>query len=83
MIINAILFIIKNIVSLLLAPLEIINIIVDFLASMPVILQFFQIIAYIIPWTNLIPLFLIMFSITGFRITVSFVKTLWNLIGLG
>lgn len=83
MIINAILFIIKNIVSLLLAPLEIINIAVDFLASMPVILQFFQIIAYIIPWTNLIPLFFIMFSITGFRIIVSFIKTLWNLIGLG
>lgn len=80
MIIDGILFIISNIAGVLLLPLEVINIGVDLLSSITVVTQFLMVIAYVIPWSNLLPIFGIIGVIMGFRITISLIKTIWDLL---
>lgn len=80
MIFDGILFVIKGIVNILLAPLEIINFAVDLVVSIPVVSEFLGIIAYVLPWNNLLPLFYIIFAIIGFKIGISAIKTIWNLL---
>lgn len=80
MIVDGILFVLSSLLNILLAPLEIINISVDFVSSIPFVAQFFQIVAYIIPWTNFVPLFGIVVAILSFKIFISFVKTLWAIL---
>ena len=80
MIFEGILFVIKGIVNILLAPLEIINFTVDLVSSIPVVTDFIGIVAYVLPWNNLLPLFVITFSIIGFKIGISLIKTLWDIL---
>lgn len=80
MIINGLLYVISLVLDVLLSPLEVIEITVDFLGSIPFLTQFFEIIAYILPWNNLIPLFVIVISVIGFKIIISLVKTLWDVL---
>ena len=80
MIINGLIFVLSNVLEVLLAPLEVINITVNFLGSIPFLTQFFQVIAYIMPWNNLIPLFVIVIAVIAFKIIISLVKTLWEIL---
>lgn len=80
MIFDGVLFVIKGIINILLAPLEIVNFAVDLVSSVPVVAEFIGIVAYVLPWSNLLPLFYIIFAIVGFKIGISFIKTLWNVI---
>lgn len=80
MILDGILFVLSQILRLLLAPLEGINIAIDFLASIPFVMSFFQVIAYIIPWTNFVPLFFIVLAIITYKILISVLKTLWDIL---
>lgn len=80
MIINCFLFIIKDIVNLFLSPLGVINIVVDFLTGIPVVMSFIEIIAYILPWSALTPIFMLIFAIFGFRIAIALYTAILNLI---
>lgn len=74
MIVNGFLFVLKGIISVLLLPFNAINFVVDFASSIPVVGGFIQVVAYILPWSNLVPIFVIIFALLSFRVTVGFVK---------
>ena len=74
MIIDLFLLVLQGVLNILLAPLTVINIGVDFIASIPVISEFLSVIAYVLPWTNLLPLIAIIVAIFIFRIAISLIR---------
>lgn len=80
MILDAILLLIQGIVNVLLAPLELVNIGVDLVASIPVIGDFLNVVFYVLPMDNLMPLIMLNVALFSFRVVISFIQTLWNLI---
>lgn len=80
MIVDMILLVLQGVLNIILLPLEAVNIGVDLIASIPVISEFLQIIAYILPWANLLPLILFTVGLFVFRIAVSLVKTVLDVI---
>lgn len=80
MILNILLNIITGFLNLLLFPLEAINIGVDFLVGISAIKNFFKIVAFILPWSNILPLIILTISLFVFRIIISIIKTIWELI---
>lgn len=80
MIIDLFLLVIQGVLSILLLPLTVVNIAIDFIASIPVITEFLQVIAYVLPWNNLLPLIGIIVALFVFRIGVSLVRTVIDVI---
>lgn len=80
MIVDMILLVIQNILYVLLSPLTILNIGIDFIGSIPVVVEFVQIVAYILPWNNLLPLFALIFASFIFRVALSLIKLVWHFI---
>lgn len=80
MIINAILLLFEGILNVLLLPLTAINITIDFISSIPIVTEFLQIVAYVLPWSNLLPLFSLVITIFIFRIFLTFIKVVWHFI---
>ena len=81
MIIDLILNIIHSFFSFILSGFDIISTArITEILSFPYILKFFQIIGYIIPWANILPLIIITFIILNFKIAVRFIKTIWQLL---
>lgn len=80
MITDAILLLFQGILNVLLLPLTVINIAVDFVSSIPVVTEFLQVAAYIIPWSNILPLILLVIALFIFRIALALVKTIWKFI---
>lgn len=80
MIVDGILSVFTVFLRFLLSPIEIINISIDLVSSIPVVSQFCGIVAYVLPWQNLFPLFLIVFAITAYKIIISLVKLFLNFI---
>lgn len=80
MIVDGILLVFQGVLNILLAPLTILNIGVDLIASIPYVTQFLQVVVYILPWSNLLPLIVVIISICMFRISLSFVKLILNFI---
>ena len=82
MIIDMFLTVLATVLNILLAPLEIINIGIDLVVSIPVVASFLQVIAYLLPWSNLLPLFAIVVAILLFKIVISFISGIWNILPL-
>lgn len=80
MIINGILSVFNGLVSASLLPLEALNLGIDFILSIPIVTQFLQIVAYVLPWANLVPLFFLIVSIFQFRIGLALIKTIFSFI---
>lgn len=80
MIIDAILNILAGVFSALLTPLEFINIGIDLISSIPVVSGFIQVVAYIFPWSNLLPIFVLTIIIMNFKLVIATITALWNLI---
>lgn len=80
MIADLILQFFTGISGLVLAPLTVINIAVDVVTSIPVVLKFLTIVAYVVPWNNLIPIFVIIFGLLGLRITIALIRFIWKFI---
>lgn len=80
MIFDAILLVLQGIVNILLSPLTVLNIAIDFVASIPVITQFLQVVAYVLPFSNLMPLIILNIAIFGFRAIIALIKTVWDLL---
>lgn len=80
MITNAILNFLTSISSGLLSPLAIVDVVVDLVTSIPVVTKFIMFVAYVIPWQNLVPLFIIVLSLIGLRIGIAIIKFVLSLI---
>ena len=80
MIINGILLIIQGILNVLLLPLSGLNITIDFIGSIPVVTQFLQVVAYVLPWDNLTPLIIFTIAMFTFRAVLSLIKLIWHFI---
>lgn len=84
MIIDAILGIFYNFADFLLMPLVVVDIAVDFISSIPLVMSFLQVIAYLLPWQNLMPLFGIIIAIFTLRIAISIFRLVKSFIpGMG
>lgn len=82
MIIDMILVVIQGFLNIILSPLTLIDFAVDFVASIPIVTNFLQIVAYVLPWGNLLPLIIGTFSIFLFRISLALIRTLLSIITL-
>ncbi len=80
MIVDGILLILQGIVNVLLAPLEVINIGVDLVAGIPIISDFMNVIFYVLPMNNLMPLITLIVSLFMFRAVIALIQTIWNLL---
>lgn len=80
MISDGILLVLQGILSILLLPIEGLNIAIDFIGSIPVVVSFLQVIAYLLPWSNILPLLVLVVAIVIFKIAISLVKVIWQLI---
>ena len=74
MLTDSVLLVLQAVANILLAPLSVVNIGVDLVASIPYVTQFLQVVSYILPWDNLLPLILIMIALFLFRITVAIIN---------
>lgn len=80
MIINLFLLVLQGALSILLLPLTVVNIVIDFVSGITVFVSFLQVIAYILPWSNILPLIVLTISLIGLRIGIAIVKTIWDLL---
>lgn len=80
MIVDLILLLVQGILNVLLLPLTVFNIAVDLVSSLPVTTEFLQVAAYMIPWSNILPLILLVITILLFRAAVALVKIVWKFI---
>ena len=80
MIVDLILLLVQGILNVLLLPLTVINIAVDLVSSIPVTTEFLQVAAYMIPWSNILPLILLVTGIFIFRAGLALVKIVWKFI---
>ena len=74
--------VLQGALSILLAPLTVVNIVIDFVSGITVFTSFLQVIAYILPWSNILPLIILTIGLILLRIGISLVKTIWDLIPL-
>ncbi len=80
MIVDLILLLVQGILNVLLLPLTVVNIAVDLVSSLPVTTEFLQVAAYMIPWSNILPLILLVISFLLFRAVLAIIKTIWKFI---
>ena len=80
MIINLLLGVLQVVVNTLLAPLTVINFVVDLTSSVSIVNEFIKVIAYLFPWSAITPLITIVIAIFGFRAVVALIKTIWELL---
>lgn len=73
MITNAILLVFQGFIEILLSPLTIINIGIDFLSSIPVISSFINVVAYVLPWSNILPILVLIIALFAFRIVIGLI----------
>lgn len=80
MIINLILGVLEGVVNILLAPLTVLNFVVDFASSLSIVQGFVKVIAYLLPWAQLQPLVVFIIAMFIFRSIVALIKTIWELL---
>ena len=80
MIINGFLLILQGIVNILLLPLVPLNWVITTGFSIDVISDFINIIAFILPWSNIVPIIIFIVAMFGFRLAISLIKTIWELL---
>lgn len=74
MITDGILLVFQGLLNIVLAPLSIVNIGIDLVSSIPYVGQFLQVVAYMLPWSNLMPLITLIITLSLFRIAVALIK---------
>lgn len=80
MIIDGVLIILQGIVNVLLAPLSVINWVVTTGINIGVISDFINIIAFVLPWKNILPIITFIFGMFAFRAIIALIKTIWDLL---
>lgn len=80
MIVDGLLLLLQGVLNIILLPLSALNIGIDFLASIPIVESFMQVITYVLPWDNILPLIILVFAIFTFRIIVALIGIVKQLI---
>ena len=80
MIINSFLIILNGVVNILLAPLVPLNWAITTAFSINVISDFINIVAFVLPWSNIIPIIIFIIAMFAFRIIIALIKTIWDLL---
>ena len=80
MIAHAILLIFNGLLSVLLAPLQVVNITINIISSIPIVQRFVQVIAYLLPMNNLKPMIFIIISLGILSIVLGILKALWDIL---
>lgn len=80
MITDAILNFLTSLASGVLSPLTIIDVAVDLVTSIPVVARFIMFVSYVIPWSNLVPLLVMVLALLGFRIIVALIRFIFYLL---
>lgn len=79
MIVESLLSVVFGFINFLLLPLQIVDFALDLVALEPVI-QFINMALYLIPFNRLMPIFIFFVSMMSFRIIISLIKTIWDLL---
>lgn len=79
MIVEGILSVVFGLLNVLLMPLQVVTFGLNVLTFEPV-LQFINMALYLIPFKELMPIFIFFVSMMTFRIIISLIKTIWNLL---
>lgn len=74
MIIDAVLLVVQGFLNIILLPLSVLNFVIDLASSIPVVTQFLQVVAYIIPWTNILPILIFIISMFAFRGVLALIR---------
>lgn len=80
MIIDAFLLILQGIVNILLAPLTPLNWAISTAFNISVISDFVNIVAFVLPWSNILPIFTFIIVMFAFRAIIALIKTIWDLL---
>lgn len=80
MIFTPIIYIINYLVDLLFLPIQAISIGIDFVSGISILNSFFSVVYYLLPIGNILPLIFIVIAITIFKIVISLIKTIWELL---
>ena len=80
MIIDAILIMFQGIVNILLSPLTVLNWVTTTTISISVIQDFINIIVFVLPWKNILPIIIFIVGMFLFRAIVALIKTIWELL---
>lgn len=80
MIINAFLFILQGILDILLLPLTPLNWAITTGFSIGVISDFINIVAFVLPWSNILPIIIFIIAMFAFRAIIALIKTIWDLL---
>ena len=80
MISNAILLVFNGLLSVILAPIQAINITINIISSIPIVQRFVQVIAYLLPMNNLKPMIFIIISLGILSIVLGILKALWDIL---
>lgn len=81
MVTDALLNIILGFINTILSPLGAINYNFD-IDNIAFILQFIRMAMYLIPFPALMPIFSLFMTLMAFRVAVSLIKTIWDLLPL-
>jgi hypothetical protein len=79
MIVDGLLSVVFGLIQILLIPLELAEFAVT-LATFDPVAQYFRMALYLIPFAELMPIFTFFIGMMAFRIIVSLIKTIWNLL---
>lgn len=82
MIIDLIFGVVAGVLNIVLAPFEIVNIGIDIVSSIPVVEDFVRVVAYLLPFSNLLPIIIISFSILFLRICIGVWRAILGIIPL-
>lgn len=82
MVVDVLINIVSGIVNLLLAPLDVVNFVVDIVFSVSVVGDFIRVVAYLFPWEQITPLIFIVIGFFVFRGVIALIKTIWDVLPL-
>ena len=74
--------ILEFVLNLLLAPITVIDIGVNWLLGIEWVVDIINITAYVLPWSNILPLIFLVIAVFMFRIVIALIKTIWDLLPL-
>lgn len=80
MIIDMILNVFSGFLGFILTPLSILDLGFDIANSIPVVGRFIAVIAYLFPWSNLLPLLMLTFLVLNIRNVISVIRSIWGLL---
>ena len=82
MISNAILLVFNGLLTVILAPVQVVNITINVVSSIPVVQRFIQVIAYLLPMNNLKPMMFIIIGLGLLSIVLGILKAVWDVLPL-